>query len=91
MAGVHEAQTITDDNGDPATLTQAGRVTLLRVINEAQKGTDRIDCFPATPTSKTEPPLKMQSSRFRSAPRRKIIYLEVSCPLAVASLDFLPS
>jgi len=33
------------DDGRPATLTQGGPVTLLRIVNEAQKGTDRIDCF----------------------------------------------
>jgi hypothetical protein len=43
--GVHEAQAVTDADGNPATLTTAGRVTLLRVIDESRKGFDRIDVF----------------------------------------------
>jgi len=41
LPGVDDA----GDDGRPATLTDAGRVTLLRVIDETRKGFDRIDCF----------------------------------------------
>jgi hypothetical protein len=41
LPGVDDA----GDDGRPATLTQGGPVTLLRIVNEPQKGTDRIDCF----------------------------------------------
>jgi hypothetical protein len=44
-AGTCEARPIVDADGKPATLTDCGKVTLLRVINETRKGTDRIDCF----------------------------------------------
>ena len=44
-AGVHEAQAIIDGDGQPATMTRAGRVTLLRVVDESRKGFDRVDVF----------------------------------------------
>jgi hypothetical protein len=44
-AGVHEARPIVDADGSPATLIQAGKVVLLRVIGLDQIGTDRIDAF----------------------------------------------
>jgi hypothetical protein len=41
--GAHEAQAIVDENGAPATLTECGRVTLLRVLDEnGRKGFDTI-------------------------------------------------
>jgi hypothetical protein len=43
--GAREGQPVTDAEGSPATLTECGRVALLRVIDETRKGHDRIDCF----------------------------------------------
>jgi hypothetical protein len=43
--GAREAKSVSDDTGAPATLTECGRVLLLRVIDQERKGYDRIDLY----------------------------------------------
>jgi hypothetical protein len=43
-AGVGEAQPFTDKDGELRTVTKCWRVRLLRAINSARRGTDRIGC-----------------------------------------------
>jgi hypothetical protein len=45
LSGLREAELIIDSEGKPATRTDCGCLSLLRVIDETRKGFDRIDAL----------------------------------------------